>query len=376
MKFLKIIIRHRGFSKHLPNFLLFKLKLIKKIMLWVLGAIVVFILTAVSVGIFISAPKYNGPVTDNFNGRQFKNPSGASAQGLKEVLQWLAQRNKGPWKKVTEVSYGPKPPQTTHSIRVTFINHSSFLIQVDGVNILTDPVYSQRVSPFTWAGPARMRPPGINFEDLPNIDHVLISHNHYDHLDEATVKRLWKKFQPTFICPLGVDEFIRSLAIDKVISLDWWQEMPLNHELAVASVPAQHFSGRGMLDRDATLWCGYVIKRQGGNIYFAGDTGYDQSIFQEIGDSMKPIKLALIPIGAYKPLWFMSPVHISPHQAVQVHRDLGSEQSVATHFGTFPLGDDGQLEPVTDLRKALKEQNVADDKFWVLKEGEGKLLQQ
>ena len=343
-------------------------------MLWILVAVLVFILIIISVGSYLSAPRYKGPATDNFDGKKFKNPSGASAQGLKRVLQWLIQREQGPWKKITDIKYGQKPPETTHSVRVTFINHSSFLIQVDGFNILTDPVYSERVSPFSWAGPLRMRPPGIRFEDLPNIDYVLISHNHYDHLDKDTVSRIKRVHQPTFVVPLGVDKFMQTLGIQKVISLDWWQELPLNQAMKVASVPAQHFSGRGMLDRDCTLWCGYVIKRPEGNIYFAGDTGYDQSIFKEIGESMKPVKLSLIPIGAYKPVWFMSPVHISPRQAVQVHLDVNSEQSVATHFGTFPLGDDGQQEPVEELLHALAEQGLLNDKFWILNEGEGRVL--
>lgn len=339
-----------------------------------LGVVIVSILVIISIGTYISAPRYQGPVTDNFDGKKFKNPSGASAQGFKQVLQWLIQREQGPWKKLTDTVYGPKPPEATHSARVTFINHSSFLIQVDGFNMLTDPVYSERVSPFPWAGPQRMRPPGIRFEDLPNIDYVLISHNHYDHLDEDTVDRLHRAHQPTFVVPLGVDKFMQTLGIQKVISLDWWQELPLNRSLTVASVPAQHFSGRGMLDRDRTLWCGYVIKRPEGNIYFAGDTGYDQSIFREIGDSFKPIKVSLIPIGAYKPVWFMSPVHISPKQAVQVHLDVNSKQSIATHFGTFPLGDDGQQEPAEELFHALREQNIANNQFWILNEGEGRIL--
>ncbi|ELR72910.1 Outer membrane protein romA [Fulvivirga imtechensis AK7] len=342
-------------------------------MLWIIGAILLIFIIPVIIGMSISAPKHEGPKMAHFDGKQFKNPSGASAQGFAQVLKWMTQRDQGPWKKL-DVSYGPKPPEITHSVRITFINHSSFLIQVDGVNILTDPVYSQRVSPFTKLGPQRMRPPGIRFEDLPPIDFVLISHNHYDHLDKPTVKRLYDIFQPMFVVPLGVDKYMKSLDIEKVVSLDWWQEMPLNPELVVASVPAQHFSGRGMLDRDATLWCGFVLKRADGNIYYVGDTGYDQNIFKEVGQSFAPIKLSLIPIGAYVPKWFMSPVHISPEEAVQVHKDINSQQSVAIHFGTFPLGDDGQREPVEDLQKALKEQNIPSDEFWVLEEGEGRDL--
>lgn len=343
-------------------------------MLWIIGSLLLLVAVVLITGMFLSAPGYKGPKADNFDGKQFLNPSGALPQGFLTTMKWLVLRDQGSWKKLEDVKHGPKPPESTDSMRITFINHSSFLIQIGGINILTDPVYSQRTSPFKLLGPKRMRPPGIRFEDLPRIDYVLISHNHYDHLDKPTVKQLNNRFQPMFVTPLGVDKFMQSHGIERVVSLDWWQEMPLNMKLSVVSVPAQHFSGRGMFDRNKTLWCGYVIKRADGNIYFAGDTGYDQSIFKEIYDSFRPIRISLIPIGAYKPIWFMSPVHISPAEAVQVHHDVGSEQSIAIHFGTFPLGDDGQQEPVEDLQKVLQEQNISSKEFMTLQEGEGCLI--
>lgn len=348
--------------------------LIKKIMLWILAAVVVFVLFGIGVGVYISGPKYAGPATDHYDGKKFLNTSGQNAQSLGSVLKWATNRDKGPWEEIKDAQYGEAPPKKANSIRVTFINHSTFLLQVDGINILTDPVYSQRTSPFQWAGPKRMRPPGIRFEDLPPIDYVIISHNHYDHLDDGTVKRLKKEHDPAFITPLGVGAYMETLGIQDITDLDWWQSHRVNDSIEIVSVPAQHFSGRGMLDRDATLWAGYVIRRPNGNVYFAGDTGYDKDMFTEIGDKAGPFALSLIPIGAYLPQWFMSPIHTSPAEAVKVHRDIRSKQSIAIHYGTFPLADDGQTRPIEDLEKALEEQNVPREEFWVMQEGEGRSL--
>ena len=339
-------------------------------MLYALFAILALVAFGIGVGIYISAPKYKGNESSHFNGSQFFNPSGKGAQSFGALIKWATSRKPGPWTEVKDASFGPPPPAETHSVRVTFINHSTFLLQIDGVNILTDPVYSERTSPFQWAGPKRMRPPGIRFEDLPKIDYVVISHNHYDHLDEAPVKRLKEKDDPTFITPLGVAKFMNALGIEKARDLDWWQQHEVNGSLAIKSVPAQHFSGRGMLDRDATLWCGYVIERPDGNIYFAGDTGYDKTMFQEIGEKAGPMKLSFLPIGAYVPNWFMSPIHTSPEEAVFIHQDVRSEKSIAMHFGTFPLADDGQVQPVDDLSKALDKQGLMPSDFTVMNEGE------
>jgi L-ascorbate metabolism protein UlaG (beta-lactamase superfamily) len=248
------------------------------------------------------------------------------------------------------------------------VNHSTFLIQVDGINILTDPVWSERVSPFTFTGPRRMRPPGVKFEELPRIDLVLLSHNHYDHLDVATLKRIHDKYNPQYIVPLGVSAYLRSKKIDLVRELDWWQKVSFGTNFNIEAVPAQHFSGRGTLDRDKTLWCGYAIHGDHGNIYFAGDTGYNPETFKEIGRRTNPT-LAIIPIGAFKPEWFMSPIHCSPDEAVEIFKDLGSPQTIASHFGTFPLADDGVDDPIDGLKNALKLNGIPEDKFLVLKEG-------
>tara|TARA_Y100001935_G_scaffold239088_1_gene226291 strand:+ start:22109 stop:23152 length:1044 start_codon:yes stop_codon:yes gene_type:complete len=330
--------------------------------------IAVFFGLVLLLGWGLSAPGYKGPETDHFNGSKFVNRDGYEEKGFTDMIKWMTSRKPGEWTGLSEedIEYGPKPAgRITDSTQViTFINHSTFLIQTDSLNIITDPVYSKRVSPFTFAGPKRMRPPGIRYEDLPEIDVVLLSHNHYDHLDIGTLKRIKEDFDPLFVTPLGVDLYLNKEGISKTVSLDWWQETSLSGRVEVAATEAQHFSSRGMFDRDKTLWAGYVIKSPTGNIYFAGDTGYND-FFTLIGEKYGPIKTSLIPIGAYAPRWFMAPVHIDPEQALQVHKEVGSAFSIGMHFGTFPLADDGQEEPINDFKKALN-----GEPFVLLKEGE------
>jgi L-ascorbate metabolism protein UlaG (beta-lactamase superfamily) len=213
-----------------------------------------------------------------------------------------------------------------------------------------------------------MRPPGIAFEDLPHIHAVVLSHNHYDHLDVHTVRRLCKTYDPVFYVPLGVAAYVQKLGAAHVHELDWWQEVEMTRGVRLTAVPANHFSGRGSADRDATLWCGYVIGMQAGRVYFAGDTGYG-TFFPEIAQRCGAVDIAMLPIGSYKPRWFMSPIHTSPEEAVAIHKEVGARYSIGMHFGTFPLGDDGQTDPVVDLGAALRQQGVAADRFVTLEEG-------
>jgi L-ascorbate metabolism protein UlaG (beta-lactamase superfamily) len=329
-----------------------------------------FFAVSIGIGYWISAPKYTGPVSEHFDGHRFINPDHIQAKGFADVFKWMLFRKRGQWNEQTEPAFGEKPAsRVDNGIRITFVNHSTFLIQVDGLNILTDPVWSKRTSPFQWAGPKRMRPPGIRLEDLPEIDIILLSHNHWDHLDIVTVKEIFTAHHPKIITPLGVKSFLGKKGVQGLGDLDWWQETVINERLTVQAVPAQHFSGRGMFDRDATLWCGYLLKRSGGNVYFVGDTGYNANTFTEIGKRSAPIAVALVPIGAFKPEWFMSPIHCSPEDAVKIHQETGTKVSIATHFGTFPLADDGQYEPVEMLKKALEKSGVDQNSFLVLKEG-------
>lgn len=353
--------------------------MLSKILLGLLVVIVVVVLVALLIGYLISAPKYTGPVSDHFNGKTFFTPNAPQPRGLADVIKWQLNHDiSEPWPPFHNETPGPKPddrvtvdPTRKGPVRVTYVNHSTVLLQFDGLNVLTDPIFENRVSPFSFIGPARNSPPGIRFNDLPKIDVLLLSHNHWDHLEIGTVKKLAARDKPLIFCPLGIKAFLEQEGITAPITeLDWQQSAPINAQTTLHCVPAQHFSGRGTFDRNATLWAGYVLDNKAvGKLYFAGDSGYGPH-FSAIGQQFGPLRLALIPIGAYKPNWFMSPVHIGPAEAVQVHQDVQSQQSVAIHFGTFPLADDGEGEPVTDLARALAIKRIDSDRFRALKNGE------
>lgn len=298
----------------------------------------------------VASPPYRGAVTDHFDGRRFRNLDPAHRiEG--SVLKWQLTKTPGPWREWVDDPPGPPPPARVDGgrIRVTWVNHATMLVQFDGVNILTDPIWSDRCSPVSFIGPKRHRPPGIRFEDLPPIDAVLVSHNHYDHLDLPTLRRLGRS---RILTPLGNSALIARAGIFSARDLDWWQSSPIRDGVQVTVVPAQHFCARSVSDRDRTLWGGFVISGPSGHVYFAGDTGWG-SHFEQIAARFQPIRVALLPIGAYLPRWFMKPVHISPEEAVDAHHVLRAETSVAMHYGTFHLGDDGEFQPVEDLRRAV-----------------------
>ncbi|MGH9401569.1 MAG: MBL fold metallo-hydrolase [Terriglobia bacterium] len=320
-----------------------------------------------------AGPRYYGPRSDHFDGKRFFNSGLLEPRGFRDFLRWRLTSERGRWQNHTEASFGPPPPRIIEgdNLRVTFINHSTTLIQTEGLNILTDPVWSKRAGPVSWLGPERHRPPGLRFEDLPRIDFVLLSHNHYDHLDLPTLRRLAKTHAPLFVAPLGVRALIESKRLGRAIELDWWNAYSLSSSLRVNAVPARHFSMRGLRDRNNTLWCGYVLEAAAGSIYFAGDTGYGPH-FEQIARKFAPVRLALLPIGAYRPAWFMSPVHISPEQAVQAAQVMGAKTSMGIHFGTFALADDGECEPVESLREALQRTPGMASRFWALQGGEGR----
>lgn len=321
-------------------------------------------------GYLLSVRPYRGPQSDHFDGTVFKNPSGQSSKGLGSVFRYLRENRPDPWPDHYEdyVHRDPLPPPPPDGLRLIFVNHSTFLLQYRGLNILTDPIWSNRCSPFQWAGPHRKRPPGLAWEALPPIDLVLLSHNHYDHLDAPTLRRLHQKQKPPqYIVPLGLGDFVRRLGATAIVELDWWEQHDLG-PLRIQALPANHFSSRGIFDRDKTLWAGFLLESEGEKIYFVGDTGYSD-VFEHIGQKLGPVDLALIPIGAYLPHWFMSPIHVSPAEAVRIHRDLQCRQSVAMHFGTFPLAADNPERSARELRVALEEQAVPREDFAIPDEG-------
>ncbi len=317
-----------------------------------------------------SAPRWKGPVTDHFDGKRFRSIAPLD-HGFPEFFRWMTHRERGHWSDFRQAPPGARPPERVAdgALRVTFVNHATVLVQIDGVNLLTDPVWSDRVSPVSWAGPRRHRPPGLRFEDLPPIDAVLVSHNHYDHMDLDTLRRLSKGRVPPVFVGLGNAAYLGNRGVPDARDLDWWEPAPVAPGVTVTAVPARHFSSRSPFDRDRTLWCGFVVAGPSGSIYFAGDTGWGPH-FAEIGRRFPNLRLALLPIGAYRPRWFMAPAHIDPEDAVRAHEALGAATSVAIHFGTFAQADDGELEPAEDLRAALARRGTPGPRFLLLENGE------
>ena len=336
----------------------------------------VLLLSGLAMGCSIfGAPRYRGPKPSgaNFDGERFQNEAPTELRGFGDLLKWQLTKEPGSWREWTDAPYGPPPPPRVGpgELRVPFINHATTLVQIDGINILTDPVWSDRVGPVSFLGPTRVRPPGIRFEDLPEIDVVVVSHNHYDHLDIPTLRRVGEAHNPRFFVGLGNAPILHKERIGNVVELDWWQTVELRNGVKLTAVPAQHGSNRGMADRNRTLWAGYVFEGEGGYVYFAGDTGFGPH-FTGIRERFGSPRLAILPIGAFRPEWFMHPVHVSPPEAVQAHLVLGAYRSVGMHFGTFRMADDGQDEPVQKLVSARAREGVHEDHFWILDFGEGR----
>lgn len=334
------------------------------------GKVHLFFMSDASAAITEAQPTFG--LAEHFRNGRFLNP-GVSEHGFVEAMKWMRNRKPGLWRKWIPSQPGPKPPERVEgaALRVTFVNHATALLQTAGLNILTDPVWSKRVSPVSFMGPSRHRDPGIRFEDLPRIDCLLISHNHYDHLDLPTLRRIAAAWQPVVFCPLGVAKLLRKAGLRDVRELDWGQSQAWGG-MEVHCVPAQHFSARTPFDRNRTLWCGWVLAAGSGNIYFAGDSGFGP-FFRAIGERFGRMRLALIPIGAYDPEWFMGPVHMTPEQAIEVGSMVEAAVAVPIHYGTFALADDGETEPVDRLRRGLAGRADAD-RFWVLEEGEGRMV--
>jgi L-ascorbate metabolism protein UlaG (beta-lactamase superfamily) len=303
-----------------------------------------------------------GQFPRHFDGKRFYNPGAPQALGFLDVLRWkLTTRPEPSPRFISDVKPSIPPRRIEdNGLRATLVNHSTVLLQQRGGNILTDPIWSERASPLSWAGPRRKRKAGVAWEHLPPIDTVLISHNHYDHLDLPTLRRLADRGDSTFIVPSGLARLLRAKNIGPAHEMDWGESISLTG-FTIHCVPAFHFSSRGIYDRNETLWCGYVIECQGRLVYFAGDTAFGPH-FAWIREKFGSPHLALLPIGAYEPRWFMSPVHMGPDEAAKTHEILKSGISIAIHHGTFQLADEGIDTP--------KKQLAADASFLVLKNGE------
>jgi len=251
-------------------------------------------------------------------------------------------------------------------LMATWIGHATLLVQMDGVTFLTDPVWSDRCSPLSSIGPMRYVPPAIAIEDLPNIDFIVISHNHYDHLDLATVKRFGNRVK--WYVPLGLKEWFKDCRITNVEELDWWQEINFQN-IRVICTPAKHWSSRGPTDRNKTLWCSWSFVGPSNRFFFNGDTAYCD-VYKLVGSMYGPFDLAAIPIGAYEPKWFMQQHHVDPEQAVQIHIDLNSKRSIAIHWGTFPLALEQWDQPPELLKTFAKEKMLRDNEFFSVKIGQ------
>jgi N-acyl-phosphatidylethanolamine-hydrolysing phospholipase D len=303
---------------------------------------------------------------------------------FKEVILWVTGLNHDP-EVLTEESaalrtLGQYVPQSADLDKplVSWINHSSFWVSYKGADFLTDPIWNDRCTPVSGFGPRRKHPVPFDLSALPTLDYVLISHNHYDHLDGPTIKKI-HQLQPnlTYFVPEGCANWFRKRGIGNIKELSWWQSVIVDrdyYKIRVTAVPAQHFSGRGVFDINDTLWCGWVVeffeeKWRKKAFYFCGDTGYNPIDFKQIGRKFGPLDLSLVPIGAYLPRKIMSTIHINPYEALLIHKDVHSALSVGCHYQTFALAQEHISQPPYDLLQALELQKVAKDRFLLMNPG-------
>jgi len=330
---------------------------------------------------FTESGYYKGNASDHFNGKFFFNPNEKNDDLKKNFFSYFfnkfkyeKQFGKTKWQDqlITVEQNKPLPKINDKSLHVTYVGHSTFFLQLEGLNILTDPIFSDRASPFNFLGPKRAIIPGINFNDLPKIDIVLISHSHYDHMDLPSIIKLQKHSQPKFITGLGNCFFLNKIKKFKLdcVELDWHEKYSKSSNFNIHFLPAKHWSKRMMFGRNASLWGAFAIESKLGNIYFAGDTGYDLH-FSNAKKQFKQFKLALLPIGAYKPEDFMLKYHLSPSQAIKAHIDLNSKKSIAMHYQTFKLSSENFDDPIIDLENEKKIKKI-NNEFTVL--GVGKKL--
>jgi L-ascorbate metabolism protein UlaG (beta-lactamase superfamily) len=306
----------------------------------------------------------------HFDGTRFRNPTGQNGRPARDIPK-MVSTPRAQWPEEVPVQQRPAEPRRPEAwASVSFVGHSTFIVQTSNGTFITDPVFSERASPLSFIGPKRVRKPGVPLADVPPIDVVLLSHNHYDHCDLAALRAIRKRFDPLLLTLVGNARLARSAGYTRIEELDWWQTATAS-PVPVVATPAQHFSARTPFDRNRALWGGFVLDVDGRRLFFAGDTGY-AAHFREVRHRLGAIDLALLPIGAYEPRWFMQQVHMNPHEAVQAHRDLEAHLSIGMHFGTFQLTAEGIDDPVTALHDARRAHGIAETAFVTLDFGESR----
>jgi len=311
-------------------------------------------------------------IKPRFDGKRFSYPTDMEMGSHRDALRWALTRKPVKWPRNLTNPPADKVIEriVDGSLRLTYINHATVLIQCDGLNLITDPVFSKRVSPVSFAGPKRYRPAGLAIEDLPPIDVILISHSHYDHLDVRSLRQLCIRDNPQVIAPLNHAALIDSVCTRPTVELSWWDSYSLDETSLVTLVPARHWTSRKPGDANQALWGGHVIRFSSGALYFAGDTGYgDGDHFRQACEHLGPFRCALLPIGAYEPRWFMKPQHMNPAEAVKAFRDLQAAYALGIHHGTFQLTDEGVDDPVNALHLALADAQISRHTFTTLANG-------
>jgi L-ascorbate metabolism protein UlaG (beta-lactamase superfamily) len=318
-------------------------------------------------------PVFKSSLIAHNTSNQYRHPWSIPNRGV-SVVKWLINRKKAEWpiwEENSPVNILPqaRPEAPITDWKVWFVGHATVLIQIGSYNFLTDPVWGMRASPAGFAGPKRVRPAGIALEDLPIIDAILLSHNHFDHLDQVSIDWLYARDRMPIYAGIGNGQYLNPHM--HVIELDWWQSIPFHKDdrLKIVFTPAQHFSGRGLKDRNMALWGGLSVLTPDDHLFFAGDTGYAQH-FTEVRERLGAPRLALLPIGAYEPRAVMHAMHMNPTDAVQAHQDLQATQSLAIHHRTFQLTDEAMNQPLLDLAYALNHANIAAQSFATPSEGE------
>jgi L-ascorbate metabolism protein UlaG (beta-lactamase superfamily) len=323
-----------------------------------------------------AAPSLPFPVSDHCNGRTFFNPRRHLNRGLTDLLRWKLSSRPAAWPASVPVTpRRPAPLPGAGALAAHWINHATFLLQTSAGTVLTDPVFSDRVSPVGWAGPRRVHAPGIAFADLPAVDVVLLSHDHYDHCDLPALARLAATQKPLAITLLGNAPLLREagFAPERIVELDWWGRHTTAAGLTVVATPSRHWSNRLSGPRNGRLWGGFHLAAGGRTAHFVGDTAYDDEMFRAVRTRCGAPDLAMIPIGAYEPRWFMAAQHCNPAEAVRIQRDLGAKLSLGMHWGTFQLTDEAREAPVTALAAALAAEQLPSSAFRALQPGEGVL---